>query len=177
MSVDEHITVVDYDPRWPQQFDFEQKHVRPVFSQKIVDIQHFGSTAVPNLPAKPIIDILIGVTSLPLDRETILNLAKLGYAYLGEAGVPGRLYFRKRQGQPFNLAVVKWQSDLWRNNLIMRDYLRANPIAVQRYGRHKQELFAQGVETLIEYSERKAEMMEKLLQQALAWYKNEIENH
>jgi putative aldouronate transport system permease protein len=68
---------------------------------------------VPGMLAKPIIDILIGVKNLGLDKSTIKALNHLRYEGLGEAGVPGRLYFRKRGEQAFNLAVVIWNGEQW----------------------------------------------------------------
>lgn len=164
--VDEPIQIVAYQSGWPQQFEEEQRHLRPTFGANLVDLQHFGSTAVPGMWAKPIIDILIGLRRLPLSSEQRDKLAQLGYEYLGEAGVPGRVAFRKRTTPAFNLAVVSWGSELWRDNLLLRDFLRANPEAAQQYGQHKRELSAHGVLTLLAYSAHKAPLIAALLEQA-----------
>ena len=73
--------------------------------QQTLGIEHIGSTAVPELQAKPVIDIMIGIKELQHSRQVIQDLSELNYEFLGEANVPGRLYFRKRGERAFNLAV------------------------------------------------------------------------
>ena len=162
-SVDEPIIVVEYDQRWPRLFDQEQRRIRRALGDAVVDIQHFGSTAVPGLAAKPIVDVLVGIWTSNLDEGQIAALEGLGYEYLGEAGVPGRLAFRKRHPTAFNLAVVRWGERLWRDNLGLRDYLRANPEDAQRYAQHKRDLVNSGVSSLLGYSQSKEALVAELL--------------
>jgi GrpB-like predicted nucleotidyltransferase (UPF0157 family) len=169
LQIDESITVVNYDPIWPQLFVQEQAFIKAAFAHWAIEIQHFGSTAVPGLSAKPIIDILVGLPELHLEAGQIETLARLGYEYLGEAGVSGRLAFRKRRSQAFNLAVVQWHGKLWRDNLLLRDYLRKHPQAARCYEQRKYEAVGQGHTTLLSYSEQKKAVIEELLEQARAW--------
>ncbi|GAB4440780.1 MAG: GrpB family protein [Anaerolineae bacterium] len=169
LQIDEPITVVTYDPVWPQLFEQEQAFVKAAFTHQAVEVQHFGSTAAPGLSAKPIIDILVGLPELHLEAGQIEALAQLGYEYLGEAGVSGRLAFRKRRPQAFNIAVVQWHNKLWRDNLLLRDYLRKHPQAARRYEQHKVEVVGQGHTTLLSYSEQKKAVIEELLEQARIW--------
>ena len=169
MDVDELITVVPYNPQWSQLFSHEQQHLQEVLGNTVVDIQHVGSTAVPGLAAKPIVDILVGLRKLSLATEYLAVLETLGYEYLGEAGVPERLYFRKRHAHLFNLHLVQWGSEIWINNLLLRDFLRAHPQEANRYGQHKQELIKSGIVTLLAYSDRKAAVIADLLERARAW--------
>jgi GrpB-like predicted nucleotidyltransferase (UPF0157 family) len=161
--VDEPITVVEYDQRWPRLFDQEQWRIRRALGDVVVDVQHFGSTAIPGLAAKPIVDVLVGIRIPELDEGQIAALEGLGYQYLGEAGVPGRFALRKRHPTAFNLAVVKWGERLWRDNLALRDYLRANPEDARRYEQHKRDLVNSGVSSLLEYSQSKEALVEELL--------------
>jgi GrpB-like predicted nucleotidyltransferase (UPF0157 family) len=94
--IDEKIHIVKYDSEWPILFEKEKQKVHSALSDLVIDIQHFGSTAVKGMAAKPIIDILVGLKSFNLSEKHIKNLTKIGYEDLGEAGIPGRLYFRKR---------------------------------------------------------------------------------
>jgi GrpB-like predicted nucleotidyltransferase (UPF0157 family) len=103
MEIDELITVVPYQPHWPDLFHQEQQRLQQTLTRHIFDIQHIGSTAVPGLAAKPIIDILIGLQTLSHDSFPITVFQTLGYEYLGEAGIPGRLYFRRRHERAFNI--------------------------------------------------------------------------
>lgn len=169
LQIDEPITVVTYDPIWPQLFEQEQPFIKAAFAHRAIEVQHFGSRAVPGLSAKPIVDILVGLADLHLEAGQLEALVHLGYEYLGEAGVSGRLAFRKRGPQAFNLAVVQWSSKLWRDNLLLRDYLRKHPQKARRYEQHKYEVVGQGYTTLISYSEQEKAVIEELLEQARAW--------
>ena len=138
------ILIVDYDPRWPELFRQEAEQIRRVLGEeRVVAIEHFGSTAVPGLAAKPIVDILIGVHSLAEVRCAIPVLAELGYAFWYENPDKDRMFFVK--GLPPNgprtdhLHVVEADSPLW-ERLLFRDYLRAHPDEAQRYAALKRDL-------------------------------------
>jgi len=73
--------------------------------------------------AKPIVDIMLGLDSFPAPPAVSDRLCSLGYEALGEAGVPGRLYFGKRRPTAFNVQAVSFDSPLWKNNLLVRDFL------------------------------------------------------
>ncbi|PSB40393.1 GrpB family protein [Cyanosarcina cf. burmensis CCALA 770] len=169
MEIDELITVVPYQPHWPDLFHQEQQRLQQTLTKHIFDIQHIGSTAVPGLAAKPIIDILIGLQTLSNVSFPIIALQTLSYEYLGEAGIPGRLYFRRRQERAFNIHLVQWGSELWTNNLLLRDFLCTHPEVASRYGQHKQELIKSGVRTLLAYSEKKDSLVAELLHRAQVW--------
>lgn len=169
MSVDEPIAVVDYDPAWPRFFERERQRLRNAFGDAAVDVQHFGSTAVPGMAVEPIVDILVGLRALEPREKHVAVLTRLGYEYLGEARVPGRLAFRKRRPAAFNVAAVEWGGRLWRDNLLLHDFLRANPEEVHLYERHKYELVAWGASTLLRYSEQNEELVAELLRRAGAW--------
>jgi len=168
-NIDEWITVAPYDPQWPWQFADEQGPVRDALGEVVADIAHFGSTAVPGLAAKPIVDILVGVQALPLREGQIAALARQGYEYLGDAGIPGRVAFRKRRPLAFNLAVVAWGGPLWRDNLLLRDFLRAHPDDARHYAAHKRNVLAEGASTLLAYSDRKGVVVAELLRKARHW--------
>lgn len=167
MQIDETITIVDYDKRWPRNYEREAARLYNALGDEAVGIEHFGSTSVPGMAAKPIVDILIGVRSLTPPPSRLEALARLGYEGFGEAGVPGRLYFRKRGELAFNLAVVIWNGEQWRNNLMIRDHLRRNPTAAETYAVHKRSAIARGKTTLLAYSDEKADFVRGLLEQAL----------
>lgn len=171
METDETISVVPYDPDWPRLFAAEQQLVHEALPAGVKAIEHIGSTAVPGLCAKPVIDMLAGLSAYPASPAQLAVLAPAGYECLGEAGVPGRLYCRKRAAQSFNLHLVLWGSELWHSNLLLRAYLRAHSDEVAAYARHKQQLIAEGVTTLLAYSARKAEIIAALLARAENWNK------
>ena len=86
----QHITVVDYDPDWPRQFQAEAARIRAVLGDNCAAIYHIGSTAVPGLAAKPILDIMLVVENLEAVDRAAPAFEAMGYEYLGEFGIPGR---------------------------------------------------------------------------------------
>ncbi len=128
--------VVPYDPDWPERFGDEAQRVRGALGQVVVHIEHIGSTAVPGISAKPTIDIAVGVRQLAdVDSEVIAAMEALGYVYRGEAGVPGRHYFRRGATYPrdFHVSIIEWHGALWEDYLLLRDYLRAHPKEAAAY--------------------------------------------
>jgi GrpB-like predicted nucleotidyltransferase (UPF0157 family) len=170
VSVDEAIEIVDYDPRWPGRFRGERDRVRlglPTFNLRY---EHIGGTAVPGLAGKPVVDLMLGAppaawAALPDLRARIVTL---GYEDLGEAGVPGRIAFRKRTLRAFNIALVELDGALWRDNLVLRDHLRAHPDEAAAYAAAKRAAFEGGARTLLAYSEREAPVIAGLLARAHA---------
>lgn len=119
--------------------------------------------------AKPIIDIMIGLNSLEIDVITEEQLKELGYEGFGEAGVPGRLYYRKRTNLYINLQVTIQGSSIWNNNILFRDYLRSHPEDVNKYSEVKQEIVHSGGTTLLQYSDKKADIIQEILAKARKW--------
>ncbi|MBD1941889.1 GrpB family protein, partial [Coleofasciculus sp. FACHB-712] len=101
------IQVVDYDTNWPIQFEQEKLQILHALGNAVLDIHHIGSTSVPGLAAKPIIDILVGLEELPPSVDQITSVETLGYLYQGELGVPGRHFFRKGMPRTHHLHLVK----------------------------------------------------------------------
>ncbi|WP_240421362.1 GrpB family protein [Paenibacillus periandrae] len=165
MDINETISVVPYDEKWNALFQSEKLHLLKAFGDNVTEMQHFGSTSVPGMMSKPIIDILIGMSTLELNQSVMNNLSHLGYEGFGEMG-PGRLYFRKREEFAFNLAVVIWKGEQWVNNLLIRDYLRYNPDVAKCYSDKKLNSINKGYTTLLPYSDEKADFVYSLLEQA-----------
>lgn len=171
-ALDEDIQLCAYDPNWPTQFALEAQRIRPVLPPDAA-VEHIGSTSVPGPPAKPmlakpIIDILIGLR--PDSTAAVrTKLASVGYEDMGEAGVPGRLYFRRRTGPPFNVHVTSYGGPIWRANLALRDYLLAHPEAVVEYTEAKRTALDDGCNTLLRYSDHKSATVRQLLNRALEW--------
>jgi len=166
MNLDENISIVEYDPLWDLLFNKEASDIKATLDFNNVHIEHIGSTSVKGLYAKPIVDIQIGIDSWSYLDETNKNLIVLGYEYLGEAGVTGRHYFRKRNKHAFNVHVILWNSELWINNLLLRDYLKSNKEAANVYGRLKIDAIKKGIKTLLAYSDHKGDFIRELLETA-----------
>jgi GrpB-like predicted nucleotidyltransferase (UPF0157 family) len=161
--------VVPYDPDWPRRFEQEQAVLAAVFPEGEASIEHIGSTAVPGLGAKPVIDIMVGVARLPEAENRIAALEAVDYEYVPEYEheLPERRYFRKPRVGPraYHLHCVVKGGDLWSRHLAFRDYLRAHPNAVAEYYALKRELASRCRKE--DYTEAKRPFIEGILASAL----------
>lgn len=158
------IVIADYDPAWPARFLAERQLIlRTCPAGAFVRIEHVGSTSVPGLGAKPIIDLMPGLRSLEGAPPLIPLLASIGYEYVSEferdtaagPGMPFRRYFRKDAAgeRAFHMHMVEAGSAFWIDHLLFRDYLRAHPEAAAEYAGLKREIAARYNATLSKHSE------------------------
>ena len=167
MNKNERIELSEYNPRWKISFQSERQVLEHKLSVFLPVIEHIGSTAIPNLIAKPIIDILIGIRDYPIPDCSIETMKSIGYEYHGEAGVSGRVYFTKRQEENnFNVHITLVNGDIWNNNILFRDYLLSNPDVATNYSELKRDIFNSGIVTLLEYSAQKADFILQALRKA-----------
>jgi GrpB-like predicted nucleotidyltransferase (UPF0157 family) len=164
--IDEPVSIVPHDLQWPLLARAEIQRLGEAMGPLVEAYEHFGSTSVPGCEAKPIIDLLLGVSEWPPAEDFRRRLTLLGYEDLGEAGVPGRLYFRMRRDRAFNLAVTKYQAGLWRDNLAVRDLLRKDIHLRERYVAEKRAALQAGHTTLLAYSDYKNAFMASLVARA-----------
>jgi NAD-dependent deacetylase len=165
------LEVVDYDPSWPQRYAEEAQRVRDALAPDVVELEHMGSTAVPGLAAKPVIDISAGLDRLELSSEQVAAMECLGYEYLGENGLPGRLFFRRDEAarRAHHVHVVEYGGEHWHRHRAVREYLRAHPEEASRYAEEKRRLAATAA-THEEFWELKQPYMEALFGRAWSWY-------
>jgi GrpB-like predicted nucleotidyltransferase (UPF0157 family) len=133
VCLDEPVHLLAHDPGWMAIAARELARLSLTLKVAADTIQHIGSTAVADLIAKPIIDIMIGVAAYPPPTLLIERLQEIGYKCLGEAGVPERLYFRRRAVDSFNVHVVLLGGGHWLNNLSLRDLLRGSMIGINPF--------------------------------------------
>jgi GrpB-like predicted nucleotidyltransferase (UPF0157 family) len=135
------VTVVDYDAAWPAIFERLRATVWPVVADLAVVIEHVGSTSVPGLAAKPVIDLDIVVRSRADVPTVVGRLTALGYDHLGDLGIVGREAFRPPEGSTaHNLYVCRPDSPSLANHRALRDHLRAHPELAHAYGALKKRL-------------------------------------
>ena len=164
LFVDEPVKLSPYDPHWPQEFAREAARLRAALPDVALGIEHIGSTAVPGLPAKPIVDVMVGVTG-SADHDTVARrLAPLGYEDCG--GASGRRYLRKRacDAHHCNVQVMEFEGEPWKANLRFREHLRAHPQAARRYAEVKRRAVDEAP-TLLAYSKLKEGVTAELLAQ------------
>jgi GrpB-like predicted nucleotidyltransferase (UPF0157 family) len=168
----DEVEIVDYDPRWPLLFDEEAKRLRAVLDPSlIVGLEHFGSTAISGLSAKPIIDILIAVRSLAAAQATFVEaLRNLDYVYWADNPKKDRMFFVKGM-PPFgakrshHVHVTEPDGEMWRR-LAFRDYLRAHPEEAETYERLKRLLAAEHRTDREAYTDAKSAYVESVLLKA-----------
>jgi GrpB-like predicted nucleotidyltransferase (UPF0157 family) len=163
MVLDEPIRLTSHDPRWRDIAQVEGERLSRRLNVPQECIEHIGSTAVQDLMAKPIIDLMLGLERYPPTTEFIAKLESLSYESLGEAGVPGRMYFRSHVGEPINLHLVSIGGEHWQKNLAFRELLKAEPVYRKRYEQAKIEIVEAGHATLLEYSAAKSAVIDELL--------------
>lgn len=129
-----------YDPNWPLLFLAEKERLFASLGNDLLDVQHIGSTSIPGMPAKPILDIGVAVENFEEASRCISLLAHLNYTYKGENGIPRRHYFVKGEPRTHHLHMLEIASEEWKNHLLFRDYLRANSTSAQAYASLKQSL-------------------------------------
>jgi len=133
--------VVDYDPSWPAIFEGLRRPVWAAVRDVAVSVEHVGSTAVPGLAAKPIIDMDVVALSPDNMSEVIERLATLGYVHRGNLGIEDREAFDAPHGLPaHHLYLCLQGSAALANHLTLRDFLRRDPMAVTEYARIKKQL-------------------------------------
>lgn len=137
------VQVVEHHPSWGVLAADACQEVQRVCGNLLTDLQHVGSTAVPDLPAKPILDIAAAVATLDAIPELVERLTGIGYIYRGDGGEEGGHLF-VRESSPdvrtIHLHVVEHQDAQWRNYLFFRDLLRQHPGIRKQYATLKQEL-------------------------------------
>jgi GrpB-like predicted nucleotidyltransferase (UPF0157 family) len=161
------IVVVQYDPVWPAAFDQLHRTVWPAISDLAMSIEHVGSTSVPGLAAKPVIDLSVVVPSVDDVPRAIEKLARLGYVHSGNLGVDGREAFQSPHHAPrHHLYLCPHGGLALRNHLAVRDHLRAHPEDVARYGALKLQLAARYPDDIAAYTEGKTDVILQILEAA-----------
>lgn len=134
------VIVLDYDPGWPHVFEEIRSFVWTAVSDIATAIEHVGSTSVPGLAAKPVIDVDVVVAEGDV-ATGIRRLTGLGYEHRGDLGIPGREAFGRPSGSPkHHLYLCPSGSPALANHLAIRNYLRTNPRVASAYGELKRRL-------------------------------------
>jgi GrpB-like predicted nucleotidyltransferase (UPF0157 family) len=161
------VIVVDYDPTWPTVFESLRKRIAGVLGGMAAAIEHVGSTAVPNLAAKPIIDLDVLLASETMLPATVERLASLGYVHRGDLGVPQReAFYAPANDPPHHLYVCPPHSAEFRRHVAFRDYLRAHPREAKIYANLKIRLAERFRDDRPAYNDGKTEFVKGLLSRA-----------
>jgi GrpB-like predicted nucleotidyltransferase (UPF0157 family) len=133
--------IAEYDKDWPAQFEQEKARVVSALGIDEGCVVHVGSTSVPGLAAKPIIDMMVGIPAVEEAGRRVTLLEDIGYEHRGET-VPGTLYIRKETPRRYNLHLTEHRGVFWEDHLLFRDHLRAHSDSRERYETLKRELMS-----------------------------------
>lgn len=166
------VEVVPHDPRWRDSFDAEARDIAVALGDNAVAIHHIGSTAIPGIHAKPVVDLLVEVRDVAgLDARSPA-IEALGYEAMGEYGIPGRRYFRKgdREGsRTHHVHAFEAGSAEAVRHLAFRDYLIAHPEDAQRYSDLKRKLAAEHPRNIDGYMDGKDGFIREMDRRAAEW--------
>ena len=132
--------LAEWTPRWAELFAEEAARLRLALGALALAVEHYGSTSVPGLVAKPILDILVGGPEATDAAPYLAALAPLGYDYAEQAGVPGHLVFGRGTARSHLVHVVRYGGEAWHRALAFRDALRADATVREAYAKLKREL-------------------------------------
>ena len=165
-----YVRVVSYDPDWPRRYAEERACLVGLGDARLMELEHIGSTAVPGLCAKPIIDMMAAVIELNEGLAFALRLNFLGYELI-ETGMNARLFLRRRSeadGQVFHLHIVERRTWDLRKERLMRDYLLAHPDAASAYSDLKRRLAEALADDSLAYTKAKTAFIQDLIDKARA---------
>jgi GrpB-like predicted nucleotidyltransferase (UPF0157 family) len=168
----DQIVISEYDPEWPAIFEAEVLRILKVTGDTVTEVEHVGSTSVPGLGAKPIIDIMAAVPQIDDAKAIVEPLGELGYRYLPEYEelIPERRFFRRGIDSPtHHLHVVERTTDFWIDHLLFRDYLRAHPETAKEYEAIKRNLAASIGDDRAAFTVAKTSFIEPVVARAKAW--------
>ena len=160
------IRLVPYDSTWPLEFDAEAERILRACDGLQIRLEHIGSTSVPCLAAKPVIDILAGRPGNVPGDTYVSAFKQLGYEHKGAFGVPGRNYFRKGTPRTHHVHLVSWSSEMWQDHLLFRDYLRAHTLIAREYETLKRELAVAHLHDKERYTDAKGPFVRSIVRRA-----------
>ena len=140
------MVIVDHDAGWPRRYRAERARVAEALGESAIDIEHIGSTAVPGLAAKPVVDMMVGMSGRAAADDALPRLAAIGYTDVSPGdGHPGWYYCIGSGAKPHDvhLHLVRHGGNFWERHLLFRDYLRGHPDTAAEYGRLKRRLAEQ----------------------------------
>ena len=165
------VIVTPYQSSWPDAFQQEKEQLETIFGDRLLAVHHIGSTSVPGLSAKPILDILPVVDSLDGIEAFDAAMEQIGYEAKGEFGMSGRRYYRKGgDNRTHHIHLYADGNPEIMRHVVFRDYLRQQPEEVEAYSTIKERLAHQYPQDISAYIAGKDSFVKTMEQRALAWW-------
>ena len=170
-AIDEDVQLHPHDLAWAEVFELERARLQSLLPGSFIAVEHIGSTAVPGLAAKPIVDLQVAVAATRPQALYVGPLERLGYLFAPDPESPDFHFFGKPAERPrtYHLHVCVAGSEDERRHLTLRDYLRPHPDEGARYAARKREVAARHPQDRLAYIEGKADYVTALERRALAW--------
>lgn len=162
----EEVKLHPYSPLWPTLYVEELDRLKANLSNTKIHIEHIGSTAVPGMFAKPVIDIMIGFDDPDLEGPTAQALVNLGYEFQGEKGVPERLFLTLGNPRVYHAHLTTYGSSFWHEHLLFVDELKANQESAEQYKSIKLALAKKFPHNRQAYTDGKSTVIETILNRA-----------
>jgi len=160
------VELVSYDTCWAKEFEDERRRLLDIFGDKIIAVEHIGSTSIPGLIAKPIIDINVAISSLERAEDFILGLQSLGYEYMKGRQFDDRYFFPKGPAsfRTHHLNLVEYSSETgWNDPLLFKKYLIEHPFSMREYASLKQHLALECKNDRKKYTEAKSDFIKSVI--------------
>jgi GrpB-like predicted nucleotidyltransferase (UPF0157 family) len=171
------VEVVSNNPKWQEAFEVESTCITNTLGKNVVAIHHIGSTAIPNIYAKPIIDLLVEVKDIFKVDEQSLAMEALEYEVMGEFGISGRRFFLKNNKEgvrTHHVHIFEVSSAQVERHLSFRDYMNAHPKDAQKYSELKRKLAREHPTNIDGYMDGKNEFIKEIDMKAVQWRTRQI---
>jgi GrpB-like predicted nucleotidyltransferase (UPF0157 family) len=167
----EPVYIVAYDPSWPALFAKEGNRIFEAVGQWVEEVQHVGSTAIPGLDGKPVIDLMVGLKGMADASSCVEPLTNLGYSYWAEGAQPHHHLFVRfvdpsMSARTHNLHLVEAGGQYWEERLLFRYYLRKHPETAKEYAELKYRLASRHRDDREAYTEAKADFVNEVVRLA-----------
>jgi GrpB-like predicted nucleotidyltransferase (UPF0157 family) len=159
-----HVSLARAHTAWATAYEHERARIAAALGEHIIGIEHVGSTSIPDVPAKPILDILVGIQDFDEAWVCVAPMIDIGFTYRGECGIPRRRYFVKGDPRTHHVHIVEVQSDNWKVTLRFRDLLRTNSYLASEYACEKERLARVHVDDREGYQHEKGKVVESILE-------------
>ncbi|MFH0068391.1 GrpB family protein [Peribacillus sp. NPDC056705] len=164
------VRLTEFNQNWAQMYKNEVQFLKTIFGDEIIRFEHFGSTSVCGMKAKPVIDMMCIVKDIEKVDKFNEKMYNLGYDIAGEWGITGRRLFQKGgEKRTHHIHFYQFDNPEIERHLIFRDYLRSHPEEVTRYSSFKEKL-AKRFDNTSEYSPAKETFVKEMEKQAILWF-------
>ncbi|MEK7212495.1 MAG: GrpB family protein [Patescibacteria group bacterium] len=164
------VKLAPHNPKWAKAFKREKRRLFSGLKNSVIAIEHIGRTAMPGIPARPILDMAVGIKNMAEAKKLAKPLERLGYEWRKDVHSPrSKLFFVRgpEHKRTHYLHLMKYGGKIWQNDLLFRDYLRTHKKAAREYATLKRKLAARFADNRTKYTFRKGVFIHRILKEAV----------